>query len=109
MITEELLNKAINHEIECMKYYAFIKDRRELTVDDELYEKLRVIGYTKSSTGHLTLAQRCAYMIINVNDMTVCTGARNKELNHLTALEYYWNTNKDERSDIIRRLLDYGN
>lgn len=103
--------KLINHEVDWLKYYAFWEDREKLTIDSELYEDLRSIGYAKVNT---PLDKRCPKCIVtsdeiitentNVEDIYYIANLRNHEENRYTPLEVYLIIYPEKKQEIIDKL-----
>ena len=55
------LERWIDHELSFLRYYGFREDRMKLTNDSNLYEDIRVIGYTKRP---MPLKNRCIPAVI---------------------------------------------
>jgi len=55
------LERWIDHELSFLRYYGFREDRMKLTTDSNLYEDIRVIGYTKRP---MSLRNRCIPAVI---------------------------------------------
>ena len=53
---KQQLEKWIDHELSFLRYYGYREDRMKLTIDSNIYEDVRSIGYTKRT---MSLSHRC--------------------------------------------------
>lgn len=80
------LERWIDHELSFLRYYGLREDRIKLTTDSNLYEDIRVIGYTKRP---MSLRNRCIPALIKCDT----------EINSNTKIEELYTT--DERTGVI--------
>ena len=53
---KQQLERWIDHELSFLRYYGYREDRMKLTIDSNIYEDVRSIGYTKRT---MPLSHRC--------------------------------------------------
>jgi hypothetical protein len=111
-MTQKEYDRAIDHEISWLKYYALRSTRELLNKESNLYKDLVSIGYTKKV---IPLWLRCPYCIITSNnkidlntpikELEIIREPRDNNNNRYTALEFEW-LNPNKREYIIKKLND---
>ena len=71
------LERWIDHELSFLRYYGLREDRMKLTTDSNLYDDIRVIGYTKRP---MSLRNRCIPAVIKC-DTEINSNTKIEELN----------------------------
>ncbi len=107
----ENLLKYVEHELQWLRYYANSETRQSLTVDSNIYEHLKSIGYTKRV---IPLDLRCTCARISselkitdkseLETLTEVSDPRNNEKNIFTPLEVFWMRYPEKRDWIIFKL-----
>lgn len=112
-MTIQELNKLVDHELQWLKYYALEEYRKKLTVDSNIYEDLKSIGYTKRV---IPLDQRCAAGSITsktntpiceysiLEDLEPVREYKNHKENKFTPLEVFWVLFPEQRDWVIQQL-----
>ena len=109
-MTEELLYKLIDHEIQWLNYYGLREDREKLNEKSNIYCNVRSIGYTKRVV-ELTL--RCSPGLIT-SDKPITKDSKIEELkqegfprgeNKFTPIEVYFILFPENKMEIISRLI----
>jgi len=109
-MTEELLYKLIDHEIQWLNYYGLREDREKLNEKSNIYCDVRSIGYTKRVV-ELTL--RCSPGLIT-SDKPITKDSKIEELkqegfprgeNKFTPIEVYFILFPENKMEIISRLI----
>lgn len=111
-MTQKEYDRAIDHEISWLRYYALRSTRELLNKESNLYRDLVSIGYTKRV---IPLWLRCPYCVLTSNkkidlntpieELEIIGEPTNNNSNRYTALEFEW-LNPDKREEIIKRLND---
>lgn len=102
------LERWIDHELSFLRYYGFREDRMKLTTDSNLYEDIRVIGYTKRP---MSLRNRCIPAVIKC-DTEINSNTKIEDLyttqdrvgNIYSPCEVFMKMFPDRRSEIIEIL-----
>jgi hypothetical protein len=109
-MTEELLYKLIDHEIQWLNYYGLREDREKLNEKSNIYCNVRSIGYTKRVV-ELTL--RCSPGLIT-SDKPITKDTKIEDLrqegfprgeNKFTPIEVYFILFPEKKMEIISRLI----
>ena len=109
-MTEELLYKLIDHEIQWLNYYGLREDREKLNEKSNIYCDVRSIGYTKRVV-ELTL--RCSPGLIT-SDKPITKDTKIEDLrqegfprggNKFTPIEVYFILFPEKKMEIISRLI----
>lgn len=110
MNKKELL-KALDVELNALRYYAYYPSRKSMTINSSLYDEFVPIGYTKRP---MILSRRCAPIVltsnekININtkleDIYIIYEFNDKNKNKYTPLELFWILYPDRREEIIINL-----
>lgn len=109
-MTEELLHKLIDHEIQWLNYYGLKEDRLKLNEKSNIYTDVRSIGYTKRV---VELTFRCSPGLITSDEIitknTKITELKQdsfpRSVNKFTPLEVYFILFPENKKDIIKRLI----
>jgi len=111
-MTQKEYDRAIDHEISWLRYYALRSTRELLNNESNLYKDLVSIGYTKKV---IPLWLRCPYCIVTssskidpnttIEELEIVREPKDNESNRYTALEFEW-LNPNKREDIIKKLND---
>ena len=109
MINEKQLEIWVKTEIDWVRYYGYRPDRESLTIDSDLYNEIRSIGYTKRV---IPLIRRCSPTTIT-SDQLITSTTKLEDMyeihsydkdNKYSPLEIYWIIYPEKRSEIIKLL-----
>jgi hypothetical protein len=109
-MTEELLYKLIDHEIQWLNYYGLREDREKLNEKSNIYCDVRSIGYTKRV---IELTLRCSPGLIT-SDYPITSKTKIEELkqdyfprgeNKYTPLEVLFVIHPEKKIEMIERLI----
>jgi hypothetical protein len=109
-MTEELLYKLIDHEIQWLSYYGLREDRERLNENSDIYKDVRSIGYTKRV---IELTLRCSPGLIT-SDNPITNKTKIEELkqdyfprgeNKYTPLEVLFIIHPEKKMEMIERLI----
>ena len=109
MITKQQLEKWVDVEIGQLRYYGYRPDRESLTIDSNIYNDIRSIGYAKRT---MDLIKRCSWTTIT-SDETITSNSKIDDMyeihtwdrsNKYSPLEIYWMIYPEKRSEIIKLL-----
>lgn len=109
-MTEELLYKLIDHEIQWLNYYGLREDREKLNENSDIYKDVRSIGYTKRV---IELTLRCSPGLIT-SDCPITIDTKIEELkqdyfprgeNKYTPLEVLFIIHPEKKMEMIERLI----
>ena len=105
------LLKALDTELNALRYYAHISSRESMSIDSKLYEEFIPIGYTKRP---MVLSRRCATIVLTANeqitsntkleDLYIVYEFSDKNKNKYTPLEVFWILYPERREEIIVNL-----
>ena len=109
-MTEELLYKLIDHEIQWLNYYGLREDREKLNEKSNIYSDVRSIGYTKRvieltlrwSPGLIT-SDKSITKDIKIEDLKQESFPRGE--NKFTPIEVYFILFPEKKMDIINKLI----
>jgi hypothetical protein len=109
-MTEELLYKLIDHEIQWLSYYGLREDRELLNENSNIYKDVRSIGYTKRV---IELSLRCSPGLITsytpitketkIEDLKQDFFPRGE--NKFTPLEVFFIIFPERKKEMIERLI----
>jgi len=109
-MTEELLHKLIDHEIQWLSYYGLREDRELLNEESNIYKDVRSIGYTKRV---IELTLRCSPGLISA-DKPITIDTKIEDLNQdsfprgdnkFTPLEVFFILYPNRKMEMIKRLI----
>jgi hypothetical protein len=109
-MTEELLYKLIDHEIQWLNYYGLREDREKLNEKSNIYCDVRSIGYTKRV---MELTLRCSPGLIT-SDKKITKDSKVEDLreesfprgeNKFTPIEVYFILFPEKKMDLINKLI----
>jgi len=109
-MTEELLYKLIDHEIQWLNYYGLREDREKLNEKSNIYCDVRSIGYTKRV---IELTLRCSPGLIT-SDKLITKDIKIEDLkqesfprgeNKFTPIETFFILYPERKVEIIKRLI----
>lgn len=109
-MTEELLYKLIDHEIQWLSYYGLREDRELLNENTDIYKDVRSIGYTKRV---IELTLRCSPGLIT-SDSLITKETKIEDLkqvhfprgdNKYTPLEVFFILFPKRKIEMIKRLI----
>ena len=109
-MTEELLYKLIDHEIQWLNYYGLREDREKLNEKSNIYCDVRSIGYTKKV---IELTLRCSPGLIT-SDKQITKDIKIEDLkqesfprgeNKFTPIEVYFILFPEKKMDLINKLI----
>jgi len=109
-MTEELLYKLIDHEIQWLSYYGLREDRELLNENSNIYKDVRSIGYTKRV---IELTLRCSPGLIT-SDVAITKETKIEDLkqdyfprgeNKFTPLEVFFILYPERKMEMIKRLI----
>jgi hypothetical protein len=103
---KQQLEKWIDHELSFLRYYGYREDRMKLTIDSNIYEDVRSIGYAKRT---MPLSHRCIPATIKcdteinsntkIEDLYVITERKNNQ--SYSPCEVFMKIFPDRRKEII--------
>jgi len=109
-MTEELLYKLIDHEIQWLSYYGLREDRELLNENSNIYKDVRSIGYPKRV---IELTLRCSPGLIT-SDVAITKETKIEDLkqdyfprgdNKFTPLEVFFILYPERKMEMIKRLI----
>lgn len=100
----EELKKYVIHELQWLKYYAFIESKKSLNNNSSIYDQLESIGYTKRV---IDLYKRCsaAWIKMESDKIELSDYPRCVEKNIYTPLEVWLVKYPESFTEVKRYLL----
>lgn len=107
---KEDLIKAVEQELQWLRYYANAETRKSFDPSKSPYEQLASIGYTKRV---ISLDMRCAFIRLtaetpinetHIDQMIISTDRKNHSINVYTALEVFMLKYPEEHDWVMNKL-----